>query len=554
MNYTRTNEIVEISSIFSIDLAAVLFSREHAPSSNTDVFVNDIVDVSTDQRKYLHRLALPTLNWDIDPNGQIRQIHLPIENLTRDEFMDVLNKVIQSHLTVMCFKDKKEFEHIECLIENMRNSDSKDGIDLYIDLITQIYRISKIENVHVKNYRLHKTKILANALNKLLESICNSIKHFSNGIYKFQKGGAIEIKFDENTFFVKHIGVNDNQVYITDDEKNIFYENEFKDKAVSVKGPLETYLFSMIGELVHLPWYGDAYYRHEKDDVTINTEFISPVTVSSRTRVSCKFGGNGFRLVPSGYSLIEYDHKNVLDALASIYPEEGVQLCFEDLHDWLNMINNYPLCHQKGSKSQSRSGEFVRGHINEEYKKMINGISMKYKNSNYLNLGTRLVYYANGLRIIREYFHNKSPHYYNDSHLSKFLNLKSFEGIEIKKMGDKLFSSFIKLLRFFYKNKSSVELNDLQNEYENMSKKFLSNFQNEQLVKVVSKIEQVFIKVITRYYEIALFVTSAILKANIFTSFIMLGYDYMECIKKIVSMRQMKTLYFTPLFFEKSGI
>ena len=314
------------------------------------------------------------------------------------------------------------------------------------------------------------------------------------------------------------------------------------------KGPLETYLLAEEGILLHLPWYGKAKYSNKNTENIKGIEYVSPITVSSSIRVAKTFDGEGKRLKPTGYSLLEYKHENILKIMQRIYPEKEI-IEYNDLQDWIYMINNYPVCSQKAAKSQSRSGKFVRYHYISEYKSMIAGAGIeKLRKLCYLNLGINSLYLVCGIRVVREYYQENSPYYLKKQHLSKFLRMEKYDSRVVFNLCKKLFNDLICFVEYFYQDKKDY-LKELEEKYSVLVPQLLVESDNSNIVKVLSQVEQLLVKLIGYYYEIALFLSCVILKANIFTGFLVLGGDFKECIKEIFEQREDKILFFSPEFF-----
>ncbi len=542
------HHIVECSSIYSIDLSAILFSSVLNPQISINIYINDKADVKTEFRRFLHKLSIPTFDWAIDPNGQLRQIHIPIDNICKDEFLLSCVQAFNTYGKKLNIKNVKSWKHINQLILNLENFLSEDSIENYMELIRQIFLILGIKNISVKKYSLYKYELLNKNKNAFLLNLNNTTNKMLSGDYKFHKGGSIEAKINSKDIIIKHVCVSNNETVFKSINNEQFSLYDLNKMEMCFKGPLETYFLAEDGLLLHLPWYGKADYSFEKGRCKKGIEYITPVTVASLNRVSKEFSGLGYRLNPSGYSLIEYDHENVLKLLNCLY-EENVKVTFDDLADWKYMINNFPYCSQKAAKTQNRAGEFVRVHFMNEYKKMINshGIN-KFSQLNFTNLGINLIHLLCGLRISREYLHEKSPYFLNKDHLAKFMNKKAYDKEYIINISNELFKKLFDFVSFFYKSQND-ELNKIKEKYDKIIMSMESTNENMDCVKLLSGLEQLLVKFAGIYYETALFITCVILKANIFTSFIVLGDDYLNCVSKIINQRSNKLMYFSPKFF-----
>jgi hypothetical protein len=122
-------------------------------------------------------------------------------------------------------------------------------------------------------------------------------------------------------------------------------------------GPLIMALLSEFGDHLHLPWYcGMDAASVSQIGVVKGVEVISPISVATRDRCSSLVGGEGRRLVPSGYTLFEYQNEVAKVLCAHVGRLSGPNA---DLSDWCMFLNNYPLSKQKASKHQGEVGAYL---------------------------------------------------------------------------------------------------------------------------------------------------------------------------------------------------
>ena len=91
-------KVIECSSIYAIDFAAVIYSIISGGDDEYILYINDVADTKSEYRQFISRLALPTLDWKLDPQGQLRQVHIPIENLQKEEFIENVCKAFESYV------------------------------------------------------------------------------------------------------------------------------------------------------------------------------------------------------------------------------------------------------------------------------------------------------------------------------------------------------------------------------------------------------------------------------------------------------------------------
>ena len=401
--------IVECSSVYAIDYTAVLYSMISDKWSNYEIYLNDIAETKSNHRRYISRLAIPTFNWEIAPDGSLRQIHVPIEELNLNEFLRNVRLAIASY----GFLDDKELQNRMRLIgvieDNIKADRDSDSIDYYIVLIEQLIELFTDKRICVHKFSKMRNYGNIKLSKELLQIIHKEILTLKDGKYKFSKGGTIEILHGHNCNKIKNITKNIGVSYF-DEEKNEYnIEDLINGNIIRFRGPLESMFLCCLGTLIDLPWYLDANLSSEEHEGSLGIEFISPVSVDSKNRTSTFMGGNGQRLRPSGYSLIEYKSENLIKSLKHLYPFDDNNISFSDLWDWENLLNNYPISHQKIAKSQSKVHQYCEKLINTRYKNIESGGErMKINYTNYILLGVCLVDITATVKQFRLFFSSKS--------------------------------------------------------------------------------------------------------------------------------------------------
>ena len=134
--FDKIQEVIECSSIYAIDFAAVVFSAVlHDCSMQYRIFLNERANIDSLARRYISRLAVPTLRWEVDPNEQLRQIHMPIENLDYCEFLNAVKTAAESYSFGRVNTTDERNETIENIISSRCRLEA-DSIDHYIAFIS----------------------------------------------------------------------------------------------------------------------------------------------------------------------------------------------------------------------------------------------------------------------------------------------------------------------------------------------------------------------------------------------------------------------------------
>lgn len=394
---------------------------------------------------------------------------------------------------------------------------------------------------------------------KFIQNIYNDILALPLGDFKFLKGGKIEVYVDDKWISISKFSKQKKICFYGNDGETYSFEELLSTKKIRFRGPLETVFLCQYGILIDLPWYLDANISDISDFEYVGEEYISPISVDSLKRVSRMVKGDGKRLIPSGYSLIEYESDKVLRLLEKLYKEDGI-IQLEDLKDWKKLINNYPVAFQKIAKSQTSVHELCNILVDCRFKTITNGLSSKkivYKN--YITLGENLVEICMSMKSLRIISNRKSPYYCKLDHINNFYLSIGKEPC-LSELYIDVLMILNKCLDFFaaFQYKTEIVLDcklELEKNKSIFKQSFLCYeylFNDMEFYHSISKIEGKLKKCLYTYYELAAFISGVLLKANIFASYCLLGDEYNCCVKKIIAQRKIKKLYFKPIYIERN--
>lgn len=551
-------KIIECSSIYAIDFAAVIYNIINDFSDEYILFINDAADTTSEYRRFISRLALPTLEWEIDPQGQLRQVHIPIENLQKETFIKAVGQAFESYNVISGMACQGIFfDKLKQVLYETTSEYSDKGIELYKKLIQLIIELTTGKKILITNFADIRVKGDLKHAKAFLKDIYDDILNLPSGAFKFIKGGKIEMYISGKWISITNFNKQEQIQFYGNDGLIYSFEKLQTAKKIRFRGPLETVFLCQYGILIDLPWYLDADISDKADFKYVGEEYISPISVSSVNRASKQVKGKGKRLVPSGYSLIEYESDKVLRVLEKIYKKnEKIQI--EDLKDWKNLVNNYPLVSQKIAKSQTSVHEFCNVLIDCKFKQIVNGRVLKklvYKN--YVTLGENLVDCCILMKVLRLISNRKSPYYcklacFNNFYLSEkrecCLNDLYVDLLLIVNKCIDFFSAFNYNIEIALECKYFLEKSERI--FQSMFLKSEHMFGDDEFYHIVSKIEGKLKRCIYIYYELATFISGVLLKANIFSGYCLLGEEYNICIKKIMAQRKIKKLYFKPIYIE----
>ena len=550
-------KVIECSSIYAIDFAAVIYSIISGGDDEYILYINDVADTKSEYRQFISRLALPTLDWKLDPQGQLRQVHIPIE---KEEFIENVCKAFESYVISEGINGKDNYFNIfkNKLYEKILKCNDG-GVEAYKELIKLIIELVTGKKIDVVNFSDIRIEGDYSRAKFFMQNVYDDILELPLGDFKFLKGGKIEIYIDDEWISISKFSKYEEVLFYGNDGKIYSFEELLFTEKIRFRGPLETVFLCQYGILIDLPWYLDADISISPDFEHVGEEYISPISVASRKRVSRKVNGDGRRLVPSGYSLIEYESNKVLMLLKKIYKEDRM-IEVEDLRDWKNLINNYPVTFQKIAKSQTSVHEMCNIFIDSRFKKITNGLSLeKIVYKNYITLGEKLVDVCMSLKLLRIISNRKSPYYCRVDYINNFYLPQNKEN-HLSELYMDILIIINKCLDFFANFQYKVEIAlDCKSELERNKRVFNQLFleyeylfADGEFYHSVSKIEGKLKRCLYMYYELATFISGVLLKANIFVGYCLLGEEYNSCVEKIITQRKIKKLYFKPIYIERN--
>ena len=541
-------KIVECSSIYAIDYAAVIFSLLDDTCSDYELFLNEMADVKSEFRQYISRLALPTLKYDVDPSGNLRQIHMPVENILPINFVQYVREAYHSF-------GGTEVDPLQANVFNILELEIKNGklsgiFECYKRLIELIIESVGGVKVQIQLFGKIRSGEETDVCKSFLKKIILDIKELDDGKYKFVKGGRIEFREKEHWTSVKEFMKNGDTILFKSPDGALYNFLEISSSSsVRYRGPLETVLMSCRGQLIDLPWYlGGDISQVKKENYGI--EYISPISTSAAQRTSRKIKGSGMRLVPCGYSLIEYNSQNIIRVLKNIYDDKN-EISANDLESWKVIINNYPVTNQKLAKSQTSVHELCNVILNDRFKKIHEEYNEKINYKNFVKLGDALVDICVLLKVLRVLNTKKSPFYKCKKWNNNFYISEG--GFMLKTLAldicDILNKQIEFLDNFSYKKDYVIQCKKLlKNQIDSISNEETFSSRHE---RFFSDLEKKLRRCLYIYYEVTAFIVGVLLKANIFSAFCVLGEEYEKCVREIFNVRECKKLYFRPIYIEE---
>lgn len=553
-----TNIVLEISSIFNIDLLSGLYHYvDNRAKTTFIILINDKCKIphGQDYRRFVSRHAIPSFKWlkreDHSYNLIFRSIseRSSINDLVTEYFKEIKSILINNQ------DNNKELTQLENnyneLICNLNGFDNPLGN--YINLIRTLMKLSfpNLKVLVIKSSEFHNS---LDYYTLRLRSFKKLIKQYSkNKSYNFINGGKFEllkdnqsiatiVGFSRHNYFTQLFDSN-GQRYILPKKLKHLLKEKYDFRFI---GQLQINSLQTIGKIADSP-----YYINYSTDRGKQKEFISPISSRDISRVSVNMFGIGNRLKPTGYSLFEFQDNMTSCFLKSYFENSNLKLA--DKKDWLSLIDNYP---RSGEKSSVFQGS-VKLYISRleklsriKYRKgTIEQIFSDPKSKdNFLNIGLIIIEFWSLTNFVCELYHPN-----ND-----IKPTQTISNILIKKDSDYYLSfiayrdiiiSFIEsITEPYYSNIFPVK--DIIPELVNIKRILLSmEMKLEPILKDktsycrISKIvvlNKHFKLAANYYYSYAVFQVSGPLKANLLLMYLLYGNSSMKRISEILKQRKDK--------------
>ncbi len=251
-------------------------------------------------------------------------------------------------------------------------------------ILGYIFEYFGVRDCIIQNYSsfLDSKRGRAHSIKSLYE-IIDTIPRFRWA--KFSRAGSV-ILFSPSNQFECRAFTYDGKIALFQGSSGEKVEVDFKAKKIRFNDgwhPLQHVRFKgvalnihlgKIGLLPHAPWYCSLSMGSENSIEVKCLEVLSPIANIDNRRVSRVSGGDGVRLNPSAYTLLEYEHPQILKFIQFVLQTnvEG----YHEFHDWLFLSNHFPKASQKPSKNSRQ----VRRYVN----KIIQNERTEYHSSLYL--------------------------------------------------------------------------------------------------------------------------------------------------------------------------
>jgi len=571
--------VILVSSLYPIDLTAGLFGCLINRNSSLLILFNEKAEIPDDlgKRQFVARSALPTFRWTTDSNGVWRQIHLALENRGQEEFITTLVAVGKSageYLERAGDKDIAEqivLRSRTLAEEAINNNPICEWWSFSSQLIKEIFvKVTKNTNIEVElfgDYRIGNKK--ARETKEFIKRLFLELNNNDWEVGYPVKGGYAEVCKVNGNRWLRHYAIGDDATITYRKRKSGKIREEAlksgdikDDDKIRFGGCLETGLLQHFGTLVHLPWYCQAEYACETGDDFAGYEFISPISVADAERTSDEIGGGGWRLNPTGYSLLEYKHETINKLARAVYKDSSIT--YNNLRDWRYLFYNYPVVKQKVAKHQKSVRAYRDFRVRQEIKRIRSGnfggieSLTNHGEKAIVELGCILIEAIALLKVMLVWSSPKNECEPPKSIMRKLEDLKWLD--ERKKLRiDALFTILSEIFKrtgqWLCDMGMSKEIwHRLLNEYGNYSKNLLllnglTIIQDAKVIPAaktpsIGKFVNVLNNLADHYYGFAIFSGATIFKANVLSSYLLLGQDdYAKAIYELIEERGHKKYF-----------
>lgn len=576
-----TKYVVQVSSLYPIDLAACLYAGIFDQKAQFRIFLSDIAKLPKNKnvRCFVARSALPLCHWSLDDNKVWRQHHLPLESDKKVEmWANALQEVSQSLMGSSHNNNMLITLHCDHLLKTAQQRAlsksrkwwKKSWSPFMAGIIEEIFHQVLNANITVEPYYLFRkgkqgrNPAYESASYHALNRLFSAASEVYPGYLTFYRGGSIQIKLKHGSnkwLKCSKLRFDGRLVEIATNNSDTIDFRPTEIRRFRFIGPLEQIQLQEFGRVVDLPWYSDAQLYNSPSSSSFGIELISPISLSDNRRVSRKSGGEGFRLSPAGYSLVEYD-----SPIIHLLIQEKLKLPMissDALKDWRHLINNFPRTSQRLSKHQGSVRAYrnfreidEKKHIAFDDTRKLQILEQTIENINPLLYGYYLAEFLSICALLKEWCIPACPNSAGNAVLRQLekMNWLAENGTIQPEVIVLNFEKNTKKVMDWLESQGWSFNQDMHEEISRASNILLQRGKRSIIVREDSSwsgfglITKILRELIDIYYGFAGFCCSSLFKAHVLYPYLLLGAEgYRSEIKRIFLLRQEeKSLFFEP--------
>lgn len=363
--------VAQSSSLYPIDLTACLFHSVLHPDSEIRVFITDSFSYpDSPTRPFVARASLPLSEWEFTGANTWQQRHLPLSASSGvqinallaacgDSFIrtaPVLELAVQRNVDLLATGYWAEKPPIGEFQQPWALTSAR--------LLATVFRQCAVQHVTIEPFGARRDGRLPS--NEAVEALRDLAAQLEPGIrYRFLAGGAVERYVSSEWRAFEHLESGSGALRLGDGIAAPFFDETFDDPAARwrFRGSAELLLLRQSGILVDLPWYSLGHEFLATSERADGAEIISPLHFADARR-----SAGAHRLLPTGYTLIEYEHPAV-----RTYVEAALGCRIrksEDLGDVRRFIGSPPAGSHRLTKAQ-RSTRAYRNALEQDWRRRL---------------------------------------------------------------------------------------------------------------------------------------------------------------------------------------
>jgi hypothetical protein len=310
---SRGTVAAQVSSLYPIDLTACLFHQIADPTSRAVILLNDALDYSESaQRDFIARTSLPIHKWQLTADNSWQQSHVSLDVNEGDAFALLARHMIEPLTPTDSGAAIKIAAHCDLLKRGLSKAAHDKGGWLSnwsfvsAQFLRTIFSELSLHAVQIAPYSPRRNGTILDDLT--VQSVLDLVRRtaprreisLTSGSRVLCRRSA-QVQWSafssiEAQGTVFRLFNSPSSEELTIDTADIAKYNW------RYKGPVEMLLLRQYGLLADLPWYAlDTEFLGSKSDAD-GVEIISPLHFSDPARA------NAHRLIPTGYTLLEYNH------------------------------------------------------------------------------------------------------------------------------------------------------------------------------------------------------------------------------------------------------
>jgi hypothetical protein len=362
--------VAQSSSLYPIDLTACLFQSVLYPASKIRVFFTDTFFYPNGpSRSFVARAALPLSEWEFTSSGAWQQRHLPLGTDCDIQIDLLLASVGESFVQTCPAVAKAIRDHVALLAAGYRSEQVVTGhfrqkwATTSARLLSTIFQQCGVRSATIESFGEQRDGDAQN--NEAIGALLNLADRLEPDVrFRFLAGGTIEYLVSEIWHAFDLVEFSNGILRLGNTDSELLLDPRLDLTTTwRFRGSAELLLLRQSGILIDLPWYSRGHKFLDTDEGADGVEIISPLHFSDPQRSASRN-----RLIPTGYTLVEYDHPTVRSYVAAALGCD--QVSSVDLNDVVRFIRVPSAGKQRLTKAQ-RSTRHYRNMLEQDWRRRL---------------------------------------------------------------------------------------------------------------------------------------------------------------------------------------